>query len=296
VLDNTSFILGFSPPSGLYYRNSPFEYKGVIYSPKYNKQGQISYYVGYMENLRLCIYLNNMISLQNSLHKYWHGDNYGDYYLSELRDTITAINEQTGINWSEARVLKLEFGCNITANAPKVINSLLSFKGRDYLQMHRKGSVYGKSCELTDYKIKAYNKTFEVRHTSLTNLRTTIFRWEIAWKRLRNIESWLHHKPLKVKHLLKPETLHFFAKDSVEKYQSSIRKQVPNLFNLSTGEKKAVAAMLVPEIREDLKIHNRETYKKDKNTYQRIMSNESICSSDNTERELQQKFEELIYK
>ena len=67
------------------------------------------------------------IYLCNSLHIFWHGYNYNDFYLEDLRSAIEAINEITGINWKNAIVKKLEYGCNILTNASSVINSLRSY-------------------------------------------------------------------------------------------------------------------------------------------------------------------------
>jgi hypothetical protein len=63
------------------------------------------------------------------------------------------------INWINAVVKKLEYGCNVEANALAIYKSLLRYEDKDYIPMQFRGKVYGVACHFTEYRIKAYNKT-----------------------------------------------------------------------------------------------------------------------------------------
>lgn len=293
MLDNITFMSEYSPFYELFDSRERIEYNGIQYTPVF-KRGELIYYAGQIGNLRLMMFPDK-VYLKNSLHKYWHDNNCCDYNFTALRDTINAISDLTGINWYEARVLKLECGCNIITNAFQIVNSFLSLKGKDYLPMHRNCKVYGKTCEFIDYRVKGYNKTYEAKYTSEINWKSTLFRFEIVWNRVRFIEKSLNLKPLQVKHLLKQETLHFLAKDLVDKYEKSIRQEIFNLNNLTPQELRILSVMRVAEIRDELKNNHFHIYKKDKVKYNKIVSKENICGTDDIGKQLSQKFEELIY-
>lgn len=293
VFDNVTLTKEFEPPKELYKANGkPFDFNGITYSPKY-VQGQIKRYEGQINNIRLFLYPNK-IYLSNSIHKYWRGNNYSNFYLCEMIKAIQMLNEDTGINWNEAIVKKCEYGCNVEVNAKTVINSLVSYKSKDYLAMQRNGKKYGAVCEFTDYKIKGYDKAFEVKSVSGASLNYPLLRWEISLNRMRHIEKHLCLEPLRTKHLLRPETWQIMAKDAILKYQNTIKMQSLHLYKLSTHEKRIIAEMLIPAIRDDLKIHNKETYKRDQRIYRRIMRDKSICIDDDMTDLLSQKFKVLL--
>jgi hypothetical protein len=52
--------------------------------------------------------------------------------------------------------------------------------------------------------------------------------------------------------------------------------------------------MQVQEIRQDLKTHNKETFKRDGRMYKAIMSDKTICEDDDTIENLKSKFKKLI--
>lgn len=292
MIDNVTLVNDCIPPVTLLKSNGrPFEYRAVIYSPKY-RNGQIIRYEAQLKNLRLFIYDEKMC-LFNSLHKYWHNNNYNDFNLSEIKEAIESLNNETGTDWNQAVIKKIEFGCNIKANAGIIVGGLLSYKGKDYLPMQRGGKRYGAVCEFADYKIKGYDKTFEVKQTTALGLSYPLFRWEVSFNRFRVIEK-ITCSQVKVKQLLKPEILQMIAKDAVLKYENTIKMQHLNLYKLTTHEKRVLAEMLIPQIREDLKNHNKETFKRDQRIYRRLMANKSICISDDTKGLIEQKFKALI--
>ncbi len=293
VYDNITLEKQYKPPVEVSRaEGKPFNLYGVSYSPKY-KQGELKRYEGRIKNLLIFLYPNK-IYLLNSIHKYFKGNNFSDFHLLEMRDAILMLNEETGISWNDAIVKKCEYGCNIKANANKISNSLLSFKGKDYLPMQRNGKKYGVVCEFTDYKIKGYDKAFEVRAVEKINLIDPMFRWEISMARIRNIQKILALSEIKAKHLLLPETWQIMAEDAILKYKTTIKMSQLNLFKLSAHEKRIIAEMQVPQIREDLKHHNKATYKRDRAIYMRIMTDKNICMEDYVPGELSEKFNKLI--
>ena len=293
MIDNFTLVKNFKPPNELNIAaGKPFEYNGILYSPKY-RHGEVQRYEGQLKNLRFYLYPDR-IYLFNSLHKYWTDNNHSDFHLREMRNAIEAVNEDTGINWHNATVKKIEYGCNVEANAPRTYRSLLGYRGKDYLPMHYRGKIYGAVCEFTDHKMKGYDKAFQVQEVERTKLHLPLFRWEISIARMRSIENKLNcTAPLTVYKLMKQDTWNILANDAISKYQNSIKMQKIHLHKLSAHQKRVIAEMLVPKIREDLKIHNRDTYKRDRRIYMSIISDKTICEEDDTIEKLKAKFEEL---
>jgi hypothetical protein len=290
VIDNITLQIDHKAPFTA--QCGPIEWNGIIYSPKY-KNGQLIRLEGHIKNILIMIYAEKTFAC-NSLHKYYHhGNNCNDFYSYEIRDAIEKLNSDTGLNWNQALVKKMEYGVNVKANSDEIIESLISFKGKDYLPMHWKGKKYGAVCEFEDYRIKGYNKTFEVKQSNKIDLKFPLFRWEVSLFRIRGIENKIQ-KQLKVANLIKQETLKLLAEDSISKFVNTIRMQKMNLTKLSASQKKSLAGQLNPLIREDLKIHNRETHKRDRRIYRSIMADKSICINDDTDKLIMIKFAELI--
>jgi hypothetical protein len=292
MIDNITLMLEIKPPPQLHKaKGQPFEYKGRAYCPKY-RNGQLCGYETQIKNLRVYVYPER-IYLTNSLHKFFKSNNYSDFTKSELRAAIENISDTTGIRWNKATVKKIEYGCNVSAKATNAIHSLQSYKGKDFQPMAKNGIRYGAACDFAQYRIKGYNKTFELKHTDKINLQTPIFRWEIQVKNPQYFNR-MKQPIISAGQLLTGKVLFTLANDAVTKYENSIKMQHLNLYKLSAEQKKIIAVMHNPEIRQDFKIHHKEAYKKYNRIYRQIMQDKSICSDDNTGQILAAKFAELL--
>jgi hypothetical protein len=292
VIDNITLVKVCKPPNALLKANSgPFEYSGIIYYPKF-EHGVVSRYDGQLKNLRLFWYPQKVI-ICNSIHKYCRGNNFSNFHLSEMQASVEKLSEDTGIQWEDAAVKKLEYGCNLEANAEIIYQSLLSYKGKDYLPMKYNGKVYGADCEFNEYKIKAYDKTFQVKEVERQNLNYSLFRWEVVLKQKKGIGR-IVQPSLEVKHLLLPETWQVLANDAVTKFENSIKLQQLYLHKLSTHELRVFATMLNPLIRDEFERHHKDVYKRDRGIYRRFMRDKTICIADNAAEQLRAKFRQLI--
>lgn len=293
MIDNITLVCDNKPPPQLRNANErPFEYKGLIYSPKFNN-GQIIRYEAQLKNLRLFQYPDK-VYLLNSLHKFYKGNNYTDFNKTELKAAIEAISDNTGIHWKKATVKKIEYGCNVSANATNVIHSLQSYKGKDFQSMAKNGIKYGAACEFEQYRLKGYDKTFAAKHIDKISLQKPLFRWEMQINSVKYFNRFKMDLPIKANHLLKKDFLIMLASDAVTCFKNTIKMQKLNLHKLSTHEKRVLAAMLNPEIREDIKHHNKDTYKRDRRIYRRIMADKNICINNETGQLLEDKFRQLI--
>lgn len=151
----------------------------------------ISHYATEYRNLYLQI-RNEKIFISNSLHKFLKGNNYSDFSYSEIIESIDLIEEITGIKATEFSVSKLEFGLNIPIkmNIDTILKCIKTYKKRYAFKDMDKGSkTYGKNCELSEYKIKMYNKTFQVKTVDKITIPENILRFEIVYYKNRIIPN-----------------------------------------------------------------------------------------------------------
>jgi hypothetical protein len=292
MIDNVTIIADcFAPKAALNGNGGPFEHNGVIFSPKY-VDGLIKRYDGNLGNLRLSWYPEKLY-VSNSLQKFTLGNNFSDFHLSEMARGVQKLNDLTGIDWTHAIIKKMEYGCNINVEPKQVYRSLIGYRSKEYWPMRSKGKQYGACCEFTDYRIKAYDKSFQVDKVDRVKLGYQLLRWEISVYKMRFLERLLNTSPVTLKHLLLPKTWNVLANDAVSRYERSEKRQEYNFCELTTHEKRILAEMLVPQIKEDFKMNHKDTYKKDRRLYTRIVARSTAGLEDSLAC-LKEKFTHLL--
>lgn len=292
MIDNVTMIADcVAPPAALNANGGPFEHNGVIYSPRY-VDGLIKRYDGNLGNLRLSWYPEKLY-VSNSLQKFTLGNNFSDFHFSDMMRGVDKLNDLTGINWTHAPIKKIEYGCNINVDAKQVCRSLISYRSKEYSPMRSKGKEYGSCCDFADYRIKAYDKSFQVEQVARVKLGYELLRWEISIHKVRILERLLNTSPITLKHLLVPNTWRVLANDALSKYRNTEKRQNYNFCDLTTHEKRIMAEMLVPEIKEDFKKNHMDTYKKDRKIYKSILAKPIVISEDFSGA-LRKKFDELL--
>lgn len=140
-----------------------------------------------VDNLRFVIQGSKLI-ISNSLHKFYKNNNYSDFPYSELLQAIKKIERLTGIAADIFTVIKLEFGLNIVTDSTPTsyLTSFGNYKTVRYDKMKKLSSWYGVKYSLSEYAIKAYDKTKETAiRERATSLEKNIFRFEIQYRKQR---------------------------------------------------------------------------------------------------------------
>lgn len=261
--------------------NLPFEYCDVLYDPEYRK-GELFRFKGRLKNLIVLVYPDRVV-LKNSIHKYWHGNNYSDFTTSEFIDAINEICSLTGLNWWESHVKSIEYGCNLyDIDTNGIINSFKAYKRKDYYPMVYSGKKYGIKAEMQEFSIKGYDKTFEVKHHDKITLPQSIFRWECCVKKPVYFKN--RKIPIStVRDLIDLSVLETLVYDLVDKFTKSIRIPSVNLSGMPVSDKKILAYMNDDIIRTNIKVSHPDTYKKDLYKFKKItqtadVDNEGILS------------------
>jgi hypothetical protein len=125
--------------------------------------GEIKNYIADYKGLKIETWPSGRIEINGSFHKYFNDTlhNHDEFTISKMKNVIERLETELDINRFKASVNNLEFGVNInTPFAPdNLINSLYSFKWKQFNIMETKGQGYGKQCKgSSQYLVKIYNK------------------------------------------------------------------------------------------------------------------------------------------
>jgi hypothetical protein len=295
VVDNIKAVKGFCyPQAALKAWGNPFNWNGLKYVPKYNQWGDVTRYESNLRNLKILMYCDRII-LINSIHKFFLGNNYSDFNLSKMESSIHAICCHTGINWWDADVKRIEYGCNVNTSSSQVVKNLLAHKGKDFMPMLHKGQQYGSKCEFDQYQIKAYDKCFEVLKHENIKLDEKLLRFEIPVINMKYLHQRKEQVPLfKMRDLIKPECIQHLANDIIEKFRNISKKPLVPLEELSVSQQKVLAVMLLPDIKENIKKNHKDTFKRDQRIFREISQKCKEESYTEIETLLKEKCIELI--
>lgn len=152
----------------------PFDFFQITFSPLF-RSGKVIKYYGDWKNLRLELWYDKL-KIKNSWHKFYHGNNYGDYTHQEIVKTFQIFVDRFGSGFLEARILKMTIGCNLSLDPLDFYPNCVCF-GPKFFQEMRYGSihkVYGKYVKQTNTKFKIYDKQTEVEHHDRKKISPTL--------------------------------------------------------------------------------------------------------------------------
>ncbi|MDN3643612.1 hypothetical protein QWY87_12920 [Lutimonas halocynthiae] len=127
------------------------------------RKGVVVRYVSKLDNLHLTI-REDQLTIQNSITKYYHGNNYTNLTYTQLQEAICNIENILGVSIRKAKIMSFEYGCVIEDNnIPWTLSRLGHYKDKSPLSMHANGLIYGSFYANTTHKLKMYDKTSEIK-------------------------------------------------------------------------------------------------------------------------------------
>ncbi len=171
--------------------SKPFERFGLIFQPHYNYTGKYVYHWASLENeLVIKIWKNGRMIIQNSLHKFFIGNNFTNFTRQEVKLAVEKIENILQLPATKFKIINLECAVNFTTELPFHL-MFNSFKMNPFDNMRKDKTVFGKKCYLNDYTVKGYNKFLEVNlNPNSDELEKSIVpkflkRFEVDFKRMR---------------------------------------------------------------------------------------------------------------
>ncbi len=234
---------------------------GLKFVPKWNQTG-IMKYCSQMENLRLTI-LNDKLYISNSWHKFYRGNNYSDYTHTDIVNTYKILEDSIGKSFAISKINRIAYGIVIKEDAPRNYKNWLHYKSKRPLPMHHSGKIYGAMFDFADYRIKGYDKTFEVKEHEGKEIGDNYFRIETEVKYMRHLHK--RKEPINIfspKDLFIFENIQLLGNDLMNKYQTIEKNIEIETTGLSMYELNVIASMRDEKVRETIKMEHATTFKR----------------------------------
>jgi len=177
-------------------RTKPFKLFDLNFYPRYNQEGKYAYHFATFENLVAKI-TGGRFTLENSLHKFVHGNNYTDFTHSEIVIAIERIEDKFKISSKNLKLKRIEVAVNFEYEK-QFHNSFRLYGMNEFDKMRSGKTVYGKKHYGSEYNVKGYNKSVETKlHRKFDTLGNQIIapkninRFELEYKKMRPLNSLL---------------------------------------------------------------------------------------------------------
>ncbi|MDV7187943.1 hypothetical protein R3X25_11680 [Lutibacter sp. TH_r2] len=251
-------------------KNEPYLWRGLSWQPVINNQGYLSYYYTYINNLKLVLKYDK-IYLKNSLQKFYMNNNYQSFSYSQVVKAFERLNKLLPFNVYEAIVTKVAIGIVFEENAEKTYGEWLYYQGKSPMQMQDKNKVYGAKFHLTDYYIKGYNKTFQVKSKDNFSLNKPYFRYEIEAKTKFFNNKTNNIGIENVADLINEEKYNKLCNMLIDRYKMIQTTTIIDYSECNLKEKKLIAYMENPIIKKSVQNQHTESFKKDRITYNKLV-------------------------
>lgn len=281
MFDTLKITAPIDVPPQHFRGNTTFQYNNLTFSPVFIKgTNTVKYFNSTYNNLDLVI-RDNQLTISNSFHKFYHGNNYTDYTLSQFKETINTLSDIFSTDITQAQIQKIAWGCNIPHNKPSSIyTNWQSLRGKQPLAMVSKNKQYGNKFHLTNYSFKAYNKTQEVKMHDGITIDDSLLRVEVEVKYLKQLQT----KGIAintVNSLLNPTIYNVLITEFLNTYAAIQHTPQIDYTNLPLNQARILAGMQALKFVEHLKKNHNSTYKKDISTYRKLTIQHTTQSIDN---------------
>ena len=181
MIDNITISIDAKMPVGVFVGNNAVEFNEKLFIPKFSIFGDVTEYSTKYKKLYIKFKpASNKLIIVNSLHKFCHGNNYSDFTLTELHDVVEELSDGLSHDIFGGEIKKIECGCNIhVPDATAAYQQLKSYHGKSYQPEWHNGKPYGATCRSTNYVIKAYDKTIQVKAVDKVKIPDNLFRFEV---------------------------------------------------------------------------------------------------------------------
>ena len=256
------------------------DWAGFLWRPIQNKKAFVVGYQTELQNIHLKLY-GSELQIENSLQKFLMGNNYQDFTFTQVLTALDTLNKQLPINLYKTTLLRADIGFVINHDTAQEVNSWLDYKGKGPLPMIKNNRVYGSEFRQTNNKFKAYDKTFEANKTSGVKLDEQLMRVELKgnYRYFNNRKN-----PIgiyTVQDLIDPIKYNLLANELLNFY-SAIKKNTNFDFSkCSTKETRLYGYMNCAISAKAMKQYHKETYKKDRSQYLKLLAKHKNSQADN---------------
>ena len=256
------------------------DWAGFEWCPMLSSKNKVKGYSAKLENLSLKMY-GSELYVENSLQKFYMGNNYQDFTFTQVLDAFNTLNIKLPINIYNSILIRADVGVVVNHNTEKECSRWLDYKGKLPIPMIRRNTIYGSQFRQTNSKFKAYNKAFETKHTANIKLQEQLMRVELQGNnRYYNKRT----NPLgvyTVQDLINPVKFQKLGKILLNFYDTIKKKPNLDFSNWTTKELRLYAYMTNPDTAKAMKQHHKETFKKERNQYLKLLTRHQETTQEN---------------
>lgn len=247
------------------------DWAGFEWCPMLSSKNNVKGYSTKLENLKLSLY-GSELYIENSLQKFYMGNNYQDFTFTQVLDAFNTLNSKLPIDIYKTILVRTDIGVVVNHNTENECGRWLDYKGKLPVPMIKRNIIYGAQFRQTNSKFKAYNKTFETKHTANVKLQEQLMRVELQGNnRYYNKRS----KPIGVytiQDLINPIKFQLLATELLSFCATVKKKPNLNFSNWTTKELRLYACMINPDTAKAMKQYHKETHKKERGQYLKLLS------------------------
>ncbi|WP_372745284.1 hypothetical protein [Lutibacter sp.] len=198
-------------------------------------------------------------------------NNYQPFTYSQVVEAFEILNQILPFNVYDALVTRIAIGLSFEENAKKIYNEWNYYLGKPPMQMQDKNKIYGAKFHLTDYYIKGYDKTYQVKSKDRINLNKPYFRYEIEGK-----TKFFNSKTNKINintvaDLVNEGKYIKLCNMLVDRYNMIEKTAKIDYSECTFKEKKLIAYMGNPNIKQSVNNQHFESFKKDRTTINKLI-------------------------
>lgn len=182
------------------------------------------------QGLTIELYPSGRVVIYGSLHKYMNNGehNYNNFNYDDLLAVIQDLINKFGEEIVDMTVTSLEYGLNVTApfNVKRFTERCVSYANQErspIVKDDRKGYDKGVAFNMTDYRIKIYDKSKQY------NLPLNILRVEIKYLRNRSFQQ---SQIKTLRDLVNPHAVNYLATDLLKKLEHTVYREDIDLARL----------------------------------------------------------------
>ncbi len=266
------------------YESEPIMRFDTVFIPRYNDLG---IYIEHRASINgLLVKLRyDRITITNSLHKYWKGNNYSDFTHSDITSSIERLEDLFKIRSENLQLRRIETGVNVEFNTVSLAHTLFSsYKKNDFYPMRKGNKVYGRKCSLTEFELKAYYKKTEIilhnpSEPPSSNISDNLFRVEMPMLKMRPIKGVVS----KLSDLKNRESLKYLGNRMIKYFEKIEMTKDYDYSSLSANRIGLFFAGINNDYWKQLNIHTR---KKNRTEYLRIRKQLDKLLEDDTQKHL----------
>lgn len=258
-----------------------FIWNNCLWKPSFNDCDTVASYFAKYKNLKLWL-RGSELTITNSLQKFYMGNNYQPFTYSQVVEAVNTLNSSFGNVLLDAEVKRLAIGLVIYEVPENTFKMWQEYKTVQPQFMYNGAKVYGVHFKATNYKIKGYDKTYQVKQDTRIDIKNNVIRFEIE----ANSRYYNQRKDsigiYKFSDLVDASKFKKLGEELLSVYANIKKRKQIDFENLTPEQIKLMATYGNFFWANGLKKYHKHTHKKERQTYLKLLKTFSDSEIENS--------------